>query len=131
MGFALCAFFRINSCGYSSERYSLKGRVIALGDMPHYTVEVFIGETSSECIVGHLWLLYLSRDDWLATRWNDQCSRIKVEFDTNSPSVEVIKCGVRLIYEQDVEEFNQSIAQKATKIKGTCDDYNDAEPSAS
>ncbi|XP_030934304.1 TMV resistance protein N-like isoform X2 [Quercus lobata] len=159
MGFALCAFFRINRSCYSSERYSLKGHVIALGDTPHgphRTFEVVIGETSFKYSVGHLWLLYLSRDDWPATGWNYQCSRIKVVFDTNSPRVEVIKCAVRLIYEQDVEEFNLTIAQcssscintsdgwdyvhhefensavvKAAKFKATYDDNREAEPSAS
>ena len=91
MGFVLCAFFRINHSCYSSERYSLKGHVIALGDMPHgshRSFEVVIGETSFKYSVGHLWLLYLSHDDWPATGWNYQCSRIKVVFDTDSPRVE-------------------------------------------
>ena len=133
--------------------------MIALGDMPHgphRTFEVAIGETSFKYSMGHLWLLYLSCDDWPAIGWNYQCSRIKVVFDTNSPRVEVIKCAVRLIYEQDVEEFNLTIAQcssscintsegwdcvhhefensavvKATKFKATYDDNREAEPSAS
>ena len=111
VGFALCALFRIDCYGYSSEGYSLKGRLIALDDMLHHTFEVLIGETSFEYGVGHLWLLFLSRGDLLDTLMNDQCSWIKVVFETNSPSVEVIKCAVRLIYEQDVEEFNQTITQ--------------------
>ena len=164
MGFALCALFRINCYGYSSERYSLKGHVKALGDVPHHTFKV-IGETSFEVVIGetsfdysvcHLWLLYWSRDDLLGTHWYDlECSRINVVFDSNSPSVEVIKCAVRLIYEQDVEEFNKTIAQgssccvitsedsdfvhefensavvEATKIVRTYDDNNEAERSAS
>ncbi|XP_030957503.1 TMV resistance protein N-like [Quercus lobata] len=123
MGISLCALFRINCCGCSSERYSLKGHVKAYGDMPHDTYKV-IKETSSEVViwetsfevairetsfdynVRHLWLLYWSRDDLLGEDWNDhECSQINVVFDSNSPSVEVIKCAVRLIYEQDVEEF--------------------------
>ena len=117
MGFVLCAFFRYNCSGYSSERYSLKGHVTALGDMPCHAIEVpffeaVIGETSFDYSVGHLWLLYWSRDDLLGTHWNDrECSRLKVVFDSNSPSVEVIKCAARLICEQDVEELNQTIAQ--------------------
>ena len=122
MGFALCAFFRINCSCYSNERYRLKGHVIALGDMPHSphrTFEVSIGETSFEYSVSHLFLLYLSRDDWPAIGWNYQCSRIKVVFDTNSPRVEVIKSAVRLIYEQDVEDFNLTIAQCSSSCVNT------------
>ncbi|XP_050252990.1 TMV resistance protein N-like isoform X2 [Quercus robur] len=165
MGFALCALFRINCYGYSSESYSLKGHVKALGDLPQHTFkvigetsfEVVIGETSFDYSVGHLWLLYWSRDDLLGTHWNGhECSQINVVFDSNSPSAEVIKCAVRLIYEQDVAEFNQTTAQcstscvitsegldcvhhefensaveKATKIIRTYDDNNRAEHSAS
>ena len=163
MGFALCAFFRINCYGYSSERYSLKGHVKALGDMPHHTVigetsfEVVIGETSFDYRVCHLWLLYWSRDDLLGTHWNDhECNRINVIFDSDSPSVKVIKCAIRLIYEQDVEELKQTIAQcssscvitsegsdsvyhefensavvKATRIRRTHDDNEETEHSAS
>ena len=123
MGFALCAFFRINRYGYSSERYSLNGCVITPGGKPQHTFEFFIGETSLNYSVGHLWLLYLSRDEWLATHGDDQCSQIEVVFDTNSPSMVVIKCAVRLIYEQDVEVFNKTI--------GTYDDNNVTETSAS
>ncbi|XP_030957403.1 TMV resistance protein N-like isoform X1 [Quercus lobata] len=122
MGFAICAFFRINCSCYSIERYSLKGHVIALGDMPHsphHIFEVLIGETSFEYSVGHLFLLYLSLDDWLSTGWNYQCSRIKVVFDTNSPRVEVIKSAVRLIHEQDVEDFNLTIAQCSSSCVNT------------
>ena len=76
MGFALCALFRINCYGYSSESYSLRGHVKALGDVPQHTYkvigetsfEVVIGETSFGYSVGHLWLLYWSRDDLLGTR---------------------------------------------------------------
>ena len=117
MGFVLCAFFRYNCSGNSSERFSLKGHVAVLGDMPSDTskvlfFEVVIGETSLDYSVGHLWLLYWSRDDLLGTHWNDhECSRLKVVFDSNSPSVEMIKCAERVIFEQDVEESNQTIAQ--------------------
>ncbi|XP_075648613.1 TMV resistance protein N-like [Castanea sativa] len=161
MGFSLCALFRINCYGYSSERYSLKGHVKAYGDMPHLTskviketsFEVVIGETSFDFNVCHLWLLYWSRDDLLGKPANDhECSWINVVFDSNSPSVEVIKCAVRLINEQDVGEFNQTIVQcdvasegldcvhhefenstvvKATKIMRTYEDNNEAEHSAS
>ena len=93
----------------------------AYGDMPHLSskviketsFEVVIGETSFDFNVCHLWLLYWSRDGLLDKPANDhECSWINVVFDSNSPSVEVIKCAVRLIYEQDVEEFNQTIAQR-------------------
>ena len=134
MGFALCALFRINCYGYSSERYSLKGHVKALGDVPHHTFKV-IGETSFEVVIGetsfdysvcHLWLLYWSRDDLLGTHWYDlECSRINVVFDSNSPSVEVIKCAVRLIYEQDVEDLKKNMPMSSSCSITPCEDNLD------
>uniref|UniRef100_A0A7N2L9G3 TIR domain-containing protein n=1 Tax=Quercus lobata TaxID=97700 RepID=A0A7N2L9G3_QUELO len=114
MGISLCALFRINFCGYSSERYSLKGHVKAYGDMPHDTYKV-IKETSSEVVIWetsfevairetsfdynvcHLWLLYWSRDDLLGEDWNDhECSQINVVFDSNSESVKQA-CGFSMV----------------------------------
>ena len=143
MGVAFCAFLKKNCYRHLSDGFSLKGRVIALGDMPHRTFKVF-GETSFEVViretsfdysVGHLWLLYSSRDYLLDTNWNDhECRWIKVVFDSNSPSVVVIKCAVRLIYEQDVEEFNQTIAQCSSSCVNTSEvsecDHHEFENSA-
>nr|XP_023896831.1 TMV resistance protein N-like [Quercus suber] len=75
----------------------------------HCTSEVFFKVTYG---LGHIWLLYLSRDDWLAAIPNgDQCSQIEVVFGIKNSFLNAWECGVRLIYEQDVEEINQIIAQ--------------------
>jgi hypothetical protein len=87
-------------------RANVKANVIALGDMPHsdYTFEIFSRVTFGRW---HMWLSYLSRDSWFATVQNGECSQIKVSFETHGDRLVVWNCGVRLVYEQDVE-FNQT-----------------------
>ncbi|KAL4598414.1 hypothetical protein ACB092_11G058300 [Castanea dentata] len=118
MGFILCLqiSYSPNSVGefdVSGETFGFRANVISMGDKSrgHYASEIFFKVSFS---VDHIWLLYLSRDDWLSTVPNgDQCSHIEVKFETSSPHTEVPMCGVRLVYEEDVEEINSEIAQEA------------------
>uniref|UniRef100_A0A2N9J4H8 C-JID domain-containing protein n=1 Tax=Fagus sylvatica TaxID=28930 RepID=A0A2N9J4H8_FAGSY len=72
MGFAVCASFNSppsydDEFGNPVKTFGLRARVIALGDMPHshdYASEIFF---NVKVAPKHIWLLYLSRDDWLAT----------------------------------------------------------------
>ena len=65
----------------------------------------------------HVWLLYLSRDDWFSTVGNGECSQIEVVFENDpyhSSQNTVCRCGVSLVYEQDMElmgDLNQANAQ--------------------
>ena len=88
----------------------IRARVIALGDMPlnHCASKLFTTWIHCEVRIG---LLYLSRDEWFATVGNGECSQIKVIFENDKRIIDVRECGVSLIYEQDVDEFNQTNAQ--------------------
>uniref|UniRef100_A0A2N9GN70 Uncharacterized protein n=1 Tax=Fagus sylvatica TaxID=28930 RepID=A0A2N9GN70_FAGSY len=114
MGFALYASFNaISSPSYADEfgnrvkTFGLRARVKALGDMPysHYAFEVFF---NVKFALEHIWLLYLSRDDWFANV-DGEYSKIEVEFETYS--INVWQCGASLLYEQDMEEFHKTFAQ--------------------
>ncbi|KAL4605164.1 hypothetical protein ACB092_09G009500 [Castanea dentata] len=111
MGFTLCALFRAPV--YSGFR----ARVKAIGDMPH---SQYVSEYHFRTCVDHIWILYLSRDDWFSTVGNGECSQIEVVFETDPgaiyPSSEnpVGRCGVSLVYEQYtelMEDLNQANAQ--------------------
>ncbi|XP_030964557.1 TMV resistance protein N-like [Quercus lobata] len=118
MGFVLCLQISyspnsVDEFDVSGETFGFRANVISLGDgsRGHYASEIFF---KVSFIVDHIWLLYLSRDDWLATVPNgDQCSQIEVKFETSSPHTEVRMCGVRLVYEEDVEWINSQIAEEA------------------
>ena len=109
MGLALCASFNAISSPSSADEFSnpiktfgLRARVKAPGYMPS---EIFFNVKFAP---EHIWLLYLSHDDWFATVHNS-CNQIEVVFETYS--VNVWKCGAGLLYEQDMEEFHKTLAQ--------------------
>ena len=109
IGFALWA----SLSGFINFKDGIRARVIALGNIPqnHYAPELFTtwircGEGSTYC------LLYLSRDDWFAKVGNGECNQIKVIFETHKSAIHVRECcGVSLVYEQDVDECNQTFAK--------------------
>ncbi|KAL4605156.1 hypothetical protein ACB092_09G009000 [Castanea dentata] len=114
MGFTLCASYS----SITGSFYRYRTRVKAIGDTPHkqYVSEFHFGM----CSDGHIWLLYLSRDDWFSTVGNGECSQIEVVFENDSGSSyfssknPVRRCGVSLVYKQDMElmeELNQENAQ--------------------
>ena len=106
IGFALWA------SGVMGCEYDIRARVIALGDMPlnNWAFELF---TTLIRLENSICLLYLSYDEWFATVGNGKCSRIKVTFETDGSTIDIdlFECGVSLLYEQDVDEFNQTNAQ--------------------
>ena len=78
----------------------------------------------------------------------DGFSQIEIEFVTGGPGLEVTKCGVRLIFEQDVEDLNRTMPvcssssitpyeddfkdlAKDTKTKRSRDDYDGDEAGTS
>lgn len=153
MGFALCASLDASYSHISVEEFDLigktfglKARVIARGDMPHsyYVTEISF---NTELVARHIWLLHLSRDDWFATARSgefNQINQIEVVFESSRPGLFVRKCGLTLVYKQDVEMFTQTICSRnRTIFEGcdgshdefdnlwrNCDNYNDNEPSA-
>ncbi len=108
MGFALCAClvghnsFKIS---VSEKAFGFRARVIALGDMPqsHYASEIFFGPMTFDS--SHIWILYVSRNDWFAIVRNGKCSKIEVVFETSIPGLNVEECGVSLVYRDDVETW--------------------------
>jgi hypothetical protein len=113
MGFALYASFNaISSPSYADEfgnpvkTFGLRACVKALGDIPHshYAFEVFFNVKFAP---EHIWLLYLSRDDWFANV-DGEYNKTEVVFETYS--VNVWQCGAGLLYEQDMEEFHKTFA---------------------
>ena len=113
----LSGFDELESC-------VIRAHVIALGDMPqnHWAFELF---TTLIRLKNGICLLYLSRDDWFATVGNSNCSQIKVTFETDESTIgdDVFDCGVSLLYEQDVDEFNQTNAQCLTESFGKVSIY--------
>ena len=104
MGFILCArFSHIFLKPYDNSGF--RACVKAIGGMPHsqYVSQLFFRKWRED----HVWLLYLSRDDWFSTVGNGECSQIEVVFEESDSSFgyemnPVVQCGVSLVYEQDM-----------------------------
>ena len=78
----------------------------------HSAFEVFTTGINVEILTKirfNNYILYLSRDEWFATVGNGECSQIKVIF--KGSKLYDTKIGVSLVYEKDVDEFNQTNAQ--------------------
>ena len=107
MGFILCARFNpmfLKPYDNSGFRACVK----AIGGMPHsqYVSQLFFRKGTED----HVWLLYLSRDDWFSTVGNGECSQIEVVFETDLSSsfLSTInpQCGVNLVYKQKLNQVN-------------------------
>jgi hypothetical protein len=62
----------------------------------------------------HLWIFYVSHDKYFGTEWwRSRCSQLEFLFETRGPGLMVKECGARLIYEQDVQELNQTMNQSS------------------
>ena len=97
---------------------------------------------STKLVARHIWLLYLPCDNWFATAWSGEFNQIEVVFESTKPGLYVRKCGLSLVYKQDVEMFTQTIcSSNRITFEGcdgshdefdnwwrNCDDYNDNEP---
>ncbi|KAL4594337.1 hypothetical protein ACB092_12G012600 [Castanea dentata] len=101
--------------------HGLRAREVVVGKMTqnHCAFELFTTQINVEVKAKYSlnnYLLYLSRDEWFATVGNGECSQIKVIFE-GSEMYET-KIGVILVYEKDVDEFNQTNAQCLIKSFG-------------
>ncbi|KAF3951733.1 hypothetical protein CMV_022643 [Castanea mollissima] len=115
MGFTLCAVFSEYADAYSGFR----ARVKAIGDMPHsqYVSKFHFGT----CGTDHVWLLYLSRDDWFSTVGNGECSQIEVVFENDSGSSyfssknPVGQCGVGMVSIMELSIQREAVMSVMTK----------------
>ena len=121
VGFTLCALFNINATDASGFIVGLRARVKVIGDMPHsqYVSKLHFGTRSKD----HVWLLYLSRDYWFSTVGNGECSQIEVVFE-NDYGLEsknpVWRCGVSLVYEQDMKLMEELKPANAQCCNSSC-----------
>ncbi|XP_061995459.1 TMV resistance protein N-like [Rosa rugosa] len=123
LGFALCAVFVLHEHYPVNELYidefktfnathhlvcclELDGRELEVyGRRPAFRFSEEFCQVESD----HLWLFYVSRDNYFGTEWwHNSCSQLEFLFETRGPGLEVKECGVRLIYEQEVQELNQT-----------------------
>ena len=147
MGIALCAVYIFrqhlppHQMRYTIElSSSIKVNGYTAFGLPHFLLIEFRKIESY-----HLWLEYIPQTRFRSHRKKEldanEFTQIEVTYETNHPSLEVTKCGAHLIFEQDIEDLNQTKpgsssctitpyyddddlgdSEKHTKIKESCDD---------
>ncbi|XP_040371413.1 disease resistance protein RPV1 isoform X2 [Rosa chinensis] len=129
LGFALCAVFVLHEHLQVDKLYidefktfnathhlvcclKLDGRELEVyGRQPAFRFSEEFCKVKSD----HLWLFYVSRDKYFGTEWwRNSCSQFEFLFETRGPGLKVKECGVRLIYEQDVQELNKTTTQSSS-----------------
>ncbi|KAM5551817.1 hypothetical protein ABKV19_026596 [Rosa sericea] len=129
LGFALCAVFVLHEQYQDEKLYidefktfnathhlvcclKLDGRELEVyGRQPAFRFSEEFCKVKSD----HLWLFYVSGDKYFGTEWwHNSCSQFEFLFETRGPGLKVKECGVRLIYEQDVQELNQTTTQSSS-----------------
>ncbi|KAM5551803.1 hypothetical protein ABKV19_026584 [Rosa sericea] len=128
LGFALCAVFVLhehlvdklyidefktfNATHHLVCCLKLDGRELEVyGRQPAFRFSEEFCKVKSD----HLWLFYVSRDKYFGAEWwHNSCSQFEFLFETRGPGLTVMECGVRLIYEQDVQELNQTTTQSSS-----------------
>ncbi|XP_040368554.1 TMV resistance protein N [Rosa chinensis] len=129
LGFALCAVFVLHEHHPVDELYidefrtfnathhlvcclKLNGRELEVyGRQPAFRFSEEFCQVKSD----HLWLFYVSRDKYFGTEWwHNSCSQFEFLFETRGPGLKVKECGVRLIYDQDVQELNKTTPQSSS-----------------
>ncbi|KAM5577883.1 disease resistance protein RPV1-like [Rosa sericea] len=112
MGYALCACFVIRrdlpvpanrlgkwKFGNHNTAHGLRCEVKSLAEWcPSFACSQELGQIESE----HLWLSFVS-GDYFGTAWQETCHNIEFTFKTLGTGMEVKKCGVRLIYQHDLD----------------------------
>ncbi|XP_061995441.1 TMV resistance protein N-like isoform X1 [Rosa rugosa] len=131
LGFALCAVFVLRKHHLVDELYidefktfnathhlvcclKLDGRKLEVyGRQPAFRFSEEFCQVESD----HQWLFYVSRDKYFGTEWwHNSCSQLEFLFETRGPGLWVKECGVRLIYEQEVQELNQTTTQSSSRM---------------
>ena len=127
MGIALCIVFVPNGSYQSSCAFEVHGFRGAVPVKSDFAINYGKFESPTMLESGfmtnygkvespHLWLLYLSTQ-YSSSNWGEKFSQIdangahQFEIEISSPEYEVEKVGFHLVYKQDIEDPNQTIAQ--------------------
>ena len=117
MGFALSVCF---ACKFDSYIWEIKMNQEGRGFEDVCCIQKGIG------IGYHHWLLYLPRT-YFHTEWHNKLGDIQFSFKWDrfgeKMSMEFKKCGVRLVYEQDIEELNLTATHEPIELEQLVNEY--------
>lgn len=103
LGFAVCAYFAADASAHF-------GCGVMIND--NYWTHGTVPLPGTPINSNHLWLFYLPRDKYFLTECKNTCYDIEFTFDPYGfgyKSYIVKGCGVRLVCEKDVQEFDEAM----------------------
>ncbi|XP_062020729.1 TMV resistance protein N-like [Rosa rugosa] len=139
MGFALCAVFRLQKPLQPLLRMAIGCSLRLNGQRLSTSPIQRFGEKWGQPVSDHIWLFYVHRDRYFINKWQDIYSQLEFSFlsrylkaGIDEEILQVKKCGVRLIYEKDVEELRQTLwKQSNVGIKNTKRGFQQSNASSS
>jgi hypothetical protein len=122
MGFALCAVFTLKPLPPSLRMaigcsLSLNGQKLSPSPIQRF------GGKWGQPVWDHIWLFYVHRDRYFNNEWQDIYSQLEFSFVSRylkagtEQVLQVKKCGVRMIYEEDVEELRQTLLKQQSNAR--------------
>ena len=125
IGIALCVVFvlykhyPLQHPPESSENHPVTHFINFLCNVNGYKVPDYLSfgfsEQSGKIDSNHLWIKYFSMEGlWdkilSQVNANDQLSQVDVGIEIEGTGLKVMRCGARLVYEQDIEDLKQNMA---------------------
>ncbi|KAH0976488.1 hypothetical protein GBA52_026209 [Prunus armeniaca] len=107
MGYALCACFQVLKSGWQLVC------VLKVNGKQEYPVPLFAANVTP--LSNHLWFFYVSRDLSFGTNSRTSYDQLTFSFESSTRSL-VKRCGVRLVYEEDLQDFSKIVAQSSVSI---------------
>ncbi|XP_024168471.2 disease resistance protein RPV1 isoform X2 [Rosa chinensis] len=122
MGFACCVVFRLLKPLPPSVRWLIKCELSANGKFLPSLDHIWFGGEWGQPVLDHIWFFCGARDMFSQYEWQDIYYQLVFLFQPNSwdddrikngEIVQVKKCGVRMVYEEDAEELSETLDRKA------------------
>ncbi|PRQ22388.1 hypothetical protein RchiOBHm_Chr6g0249731 [Rosa chinensis] len=132
MGFAWCVVFRLLKPLSPLVRWSINCD-LTVNKQLRPNISLWLGGKWGEPVVDHIWFFCAHRDEYSHQHeWQDIYYQLEFSFkltmdEEDGDAVEipqVKKCGVRVIYEEDVEELWQTLS-KQSNTKRCLQHYDD------
>ncbi|KAM5549965.1 TMV resistance protein N-like [Rosa sericea] len=137
MGFACCVVFTLLKPPPPLVYWYIDCELSANGKSSHHGSTVFGGEYGQP-VLDHIWFFCGARDMFSHHEWQDIYCQLVFSFHSDGPivneeTVQVKKCGVRMIYEEDAEELSETLFKQSNIGINTkrCFQHNDDDEASS
>ncbi|PRQ22432.1 putative toll-like receptor, P-loop containing nucleoside triphosphate hydrolase [Rosa chinensis] len=137
MGFALCVVFRLLKPLPPLAEWSINRSLRVNGQFLE-PFGILFGGKWGQPVSDHIWFFYVHRDEYYKQVWQDIYYELVFSFKSihkvekfGDEIVQVKKCGVRMIYEGDIEELWETLFKQSNTKRGLQHYYDDDDAASS